>query len=137
MDGLEYTVTVHRSDTPAILPPPLPPPSGTSQPYPGQADLDRCAHMSMFCRVTPPVQIARAQPVYPTKQRERGVARVVVVDGCVGTDGLVKDLRALGPADPDFASATVDALRRWQFTAIRFDGVPVAMSIRVTAKDRK
>ena len=87
----------------------------------------------MFCRVTPPVQIARAQPVYPTKQRESGTAGEVVVEGRVGTDGLVKDLHALAPADPDFANATCDALRRWQFTPMRFDGVPVEMSIRVTA----
>jgi TonB family protein len=87
----------------------------------------------MFCRVTPPVQIARAQPIYPPKQRESGVASTVVVEGRVGTDGLFKDLRPLAPADPDFASATIDALRRWQFTPIRFDGVPVEMNIRVTA----
>jgi beta-lactamase regulating signal transducer with metallopeptidase domain len=42
-------------------------------------------------------------------------------------------LRALAPADPDFAGATVDALRRWQFTAMRLDGVPVEMNIHVTA----
>jgi beta-lactamase regulating signal transducer with metallopeptidase domain len=136
MDGLEYTVTVHRSDAPAVPPPPpssLPPPSNTSPPYPGQADLDRCAQVSMFCRVTPPVQVARAQPVYPTKQRETGVAGTVVVDGRIGTDGLLKDLGAVAPADPDFAGATVDALRRWQFTAVRLDGAPVEMNIHVTA----
>ena len=87
----------------------------------------------MFCRVTPPVQITRGQPVYPAKQRETGVGGTVVVEGRIGTDGLIKDLRALAPADPDFAGATVDALRRWQFTAIRLDGVPVEMNIHVTA----
>jgi TonB family protein len=136
MDGIEDTVTVYSSEAPAVLPPPpppLPPPSRTSEPYPGQADLSRCAQVSMFCRVTPPIQIARAQPTYPTRERERGVAGAVVVEGRVGTDGLIKDLRALSPADPDFVSATFDALRRWQFTPIQFDGVRVEMSIRVTA----
>ena len=136
MDGVEYTVTVHRRDAPAVLAPipsPLPPPSRTSPPYPRQADLDRCAQVSMFCRVTPPVQIASAQPVYPKKQRESGIAATVVVEGRVETDGLIKGLRALTPANPDFADATVDALRRWQFRPIQLDGVPVEMNVRVTA----
>lgn len=87
----------------------------------------------MFCRVMPPVQIARIQPIYPAKQREGGIAGTVVVEGHVGTDGLIKDLHAIPTADPDFASSTVDALRRWQFTPIRLDGVPVDTNIRVTA----
>jgi beta-lactamase regulating signal transducer with metallopeptidase domain len=136
MGGGEYTVTVHSSEAPTVLPPPPPPlpaASMTSQPYAGQAALDRCRQASLFCRVTPPVQIARAQPVYPTKQRDGGIAGTVLVEGRVGTDGLLKDLHAIAPVDPDFASATFDALRRWQFTAMRLDDVPVEMSIRVTA----
>ncbi len=136
MDGVEDTITVYSSEAPTVVaPPPAPllPTSRASQPSPGQAELDRCAQVSMFCRVTPPVQIARAQPIYPAKQRESGVAGTVMIEGRVGTDGLVKDLRALVPADAEFASATIDALRRWQFTPIRFDGVPVEMNIRVTA----
>ena len=136
MGEIENTIMVYSSEAPTALPPPpppLPPLSRTSQPYPRQADLERCAQVSMFCRVTPPVQIARAQPVYPAKQRESGVAGKVIVEGRIGTDGLIKDLRALVPADPDFAGATVDALRRWQFRPIRLDDVPVEVNIRVTA----
>ena len=134
--GVDETVTVSSSDAPAALPPPpapLPPPPGTAQPYMAQAELDRCALASMFCRVTPPHKIAEPQPVYPTKQREGRVAGQVIVEGRIAKDGLIKDLRALAPADPDFANATIDALRRWQFTATRLDGVPIEVSIRVTA----
>ncbi len=136
MGEMDDTLTVYSNDAPAVLPPlppPLPLPSQTSKPYPNQADLSRCAQVSMFCRVMPPVQIARIQPIYPAKQREGGIAGTVVVEGRVGTDGLIKDLHAIPPADPNFASSTVDALRRWQFTPIRLDGVPVETNIRVTA----
>ena len=136
MPGVDDTVTVYSNDVPAALPPlpgPLPPPSKTAQTSPGHADLSRCAQASMFCRVTPPVQIARAQPAYPGSERETRVAGTVAVEGLVGTDGLVKDLHTVSPANPDFARATSDALRRWQFTPIRLDDVPVEMSIRVTA----
>lgn len=136
MGEMNDTLTVHSNDAPAVLPPlpaPLPPPSQTSEPYPNQADASRCAQVSMFCRVMPPVQIARIQPIYPAKQRASGIAGTVVVEGRVGTDGLIKDLHAIPPADTDFASSTFDALRRWQFTPIRLDGVPVDTNIRVTA----
>jgi beta-lactamase regulating signal transducer with metallopeptidase domain len=73
MDGVDDTITVLSSEAAAALPPPpapLPPPSSASQTYPDQAALDRCAQASMFCRVTPPVQIARVQPIYPAKEHE-------------------------------------------------------------------
>jgi beta-lactamase regulating signal transducer with metallopeptidase domain len=136
MPGVDDELTVYSSDVSNHLPPPPPPlplPLSTSQTYSSQPDLDRCAQVSMFCRVTPPVQIARVQPIYPEKKREGGVASTVVLEGRVGTDGLIKDLHTTSHADPDFAHATSDALHCWQFTPIRFDGVPVAMSIRVTA----
>jgi TonB family protein len=136
MGGVDETVTVYSSEAPAVVPPPpppLPPPQTASHPYMSQSELDRCAQASMFCRVTPPHKIADAQPVYPTRQRESGVAGTVLLEGRIGTDGLIKDLRTLASADPDFASATIDALRRWQFTATRLDGVPIEVTIRVTA----
>jgi protein TonB len=87
----------------------------------------------MFCRIMPPHKIADAQLIYPTKQRENQVAGEVIVAGRIGRDGLIKDLRTLAPADPDFARATFDALRRWQFTPTQLDGVPIEVTIRVTA----
>jgi TonB family protein len=135
MTGLEDTLTVFSNEAPAPLPPlPSPQPAPeTLAPSAGQAALNRCAEVSMFCRVTPPVQTSRVRPVYPTKQREGRTNGTVTVEARVGTDGLVKDFQSLAPADPDFVRATVDALRRWQFTAMRFDGVPVEVTIRVTA----
>jgi TonB family protein len=136
MGEIEDTVTVYNTEAPIALPPtprPLPQASTTLRPYPDQADLSRCAQASMFCRVLPPIQIASAQPIYPTKERESGVGGSVVVEGRVGTDGLIRSLRALAPANPDFASATFDALRRWEFTPIQLDGVPVDTNIRITA----
>ena len=56
------------------------------------------------------------------------------MDGRIGTDGFIKELRVIAPADPDFASATVEALREWQFTPTRLDGVPVETDIHVHVK---
>jgi TonB family protein len=83
--------------------------------------------------VTPPVQIARAQPIYPATQRDNRIAGTVTVEGLIGANGLLNDLHAIAPADPDFAAATLDALRRWQFIAMQLDGIPVEATIQVTA----
>ena len=134
MAGSEQTLTISSRETPVALPAlPIPQPSTPPRPYAAQAGLDRCAGASMFCRVTPPVQIARAQPIYPATQRDNRMAGTVTVEGLIGLDGLLNNLHAIAPADPDFAAATLDALRRWQFIAMQLDGIPVEATIRVTA----
>ena len=74
---------------------------------------------------------ADARPRYPQAHIDSGTAGTVEVEGRIGTDGFIKELRVIAPADPDFASATVEALRQWQFTATRLDGVPVETDIHV------
>jgi TonB family protein len=134
--GVDDAITVSSSAAQAALPrlpTPLPPPASTPTGNVGQQILDRCAQELMFCRVTPPDKISDAQPVYPPRQRENRVSGTVMIKGSIGKDGLIKDLRTLAPADPEFANATTEALRRWQFTATLLDGVPVEVPIRVTA----
>lgn len=135
MPGGDYELTISSTDAPTLLPPlprAMPLPAKTSLKA-DRAALARCAEASLFCRVTPPVPIARAQPNYPAREREHGIGGTVVVEGRVAADGLIKDLHAVESSDPDFTDATVDALRRWQFQPMRFDDVPVEMTIRVSA----
>ena len=82
--------------------------------------------------VKPAVVVLRKLPLR-WGQRESGVGASVTVEGRVGKDGLIKGLHAVTPGDPDFANATVEALRRWQFTAPLLDGTPIEVSIRVNA----
>jgi beta-lactamase regulating signal transducer with metallopeptidase domain len=137
LSGGVETVTVYSSEAPAALPPlpsPPPSPSTTFQPYANQAELDRCAQASIFCRVTPGHKIADPKPIYPPKERESRIAGNVALDGKIGKDGLIKVLSVIGPANPDFVRATVDALRRWQFSTTLLDGVPIEVPIRVVVK---
>jgi len=132
---VDETVRVLSSDAPAALlplPRPLPPPRSIPQADMSRQEFERCAQASMFCRVTPPHKIADAQPAYPTRHRESGTAGSVTVEGRIGKDGLIKGFRNLELADPDFAIATLDALRRRQFTSTQLDDVPIEVTIRVT-----
>ena len=70
------------------------------------------------------------KPRYP--QNRRGSKATVLLEGRVGTDGFLKDLRVLAPADAEFANAALEAVRQWQFTPTRLDGVPMEVRMRVT-----
>ena len=120
--GIQETITVSSREAPT---PPRPARPGA------QPDFGRCSQSTTGGCIQPPLRIADARPRYPQALIASGTAGNVAVDGRIGTDGFIKDLRVNAPADPEFASATVDALREWQFTATRLDGVPVEANIHV------
>ena len=46
-------------------------------------------------------------------------------------DGFPKEMRLAGAGDPDFASAAIEAINQWRFTATRVDGVPIETPFEV------
>ena len=121
--GIIETVTVTSREAPT------PPRRGQARDEPPATD--RCSQTGVGGCIKPPLRIGDARPVYPQAHRATGVEGKVEVDGRIGTDGFIKNMRVNAPADPEFASAAVDALREWQFTATRLDGVPVEANIHV------
>ena len=77
------------------------------------------------------MKLKDVKPRYPQGQSDADVAGQVELEGRIGTDGWVKDLRLAAPGDPDFANAAVEAVRQWQFTPTYLDGVPVETPIRI------
>jgi len=100
----------------------------------GKPDFDPCSQSTAGGCIKPPTRIADARPQYPQAHLATGTGGKVEVDGRIGTDGFITDMRVLAPADPEFASATVEALRQWQFTSTRLDGVPVEANIHILVK---
>jgi hypothetical protein len=124
--GIQETLTVSSKEAPTA---PRPARQGLGQP-----GVDRCSQVTTGGCIQPPLRIADARPRYPQAHVASGTAGKVEVDGRIGTDGFIKDFRVIAPADPEFASATVEALRLWQFTQVRLDGVPVEANIHVLVK---
>jgi beta-lactamase regulating signal transducer with metallopeptidase domain len=116
------------SRAPAPVPTPARPRETVSQPQ-----FDSCSQSTAGGCISPPRKIANAVPRYPQALIASGTAGNVEVDGRIGTDGFVKDLRVIAPADAELANATVEAVGQWQYTATRLDGVPVETDIHVTA----
>jgi TonB family protein len=99
-----------------------------------QPEFDRCSQTTVGGCIKPPVRIAHVQPRYPQHHFDSGTGGTVQIDGRIGTDGFIKDLRVLAPADTDFAAAANEAVRQWQFTATRLDGIPVEANIHIIVK---
>jgi TonB family protein len=74
------------------------------------------------------------RPLYPPALRDAGIQGVVLMDGRIGTDGFIRDLRLVTPVHPDLERAAFDAVRAWQFEPTRLHGVPVETRIDVTVR---
>jgi TonB family protein len=101
---------------------------------PGAPDADPCAQSVAGGCLTPPRKLVDANPVFPRAHAQDGASGTVVVEGRVGTDGFLKDLRVNDGADPDFAAATVEAVRQWQYAPVRLNGIPQECRLTVTVQ---
>jgi len=84
---------------------------------------DPCAGSPVGGCLTPPLKLVDAPPPYPRAHAENGVSGKVAIEGRIGTDGFLKDLRANDGADPAFAASGIDAVSRWEFSPVRLNGV--------------
>jgi len=150
LGSVHETITVTTNEAPPPPPPPPPPsrvqpgPAGPPPPPPppappespssfGQTDVDPCSQSAVGGCIVPPLHVRRVTPQYPQTKKDAGIAGAVTLEGRIGTDGFLKELRVLTPADTDFANAAFEAVRQWRFTPARLDGVPMEVPIRVTA----
>lgn len=111
-------------------------PTGTIAPQPrhiGAAPADDpCAQSAEGGCVTPPRKLVDAKPIYPAWVVEAGTSGTVVIKGRVGTDGSVGDMQPAPDANPDLVNAAMQAVRLWQFSPTRLNGVPVEVQMEVT-----
>jgi TonB-like protein len=91
--------------------------------------VDPCSQSPVGGCITQPTKIRDVKPIYPPNRKGSNVK--LELDTRIGTDGFVKDIRAVAPADAEFASAAAEGVRQWRFTQTRLDGVPVEVRMRV------
>jgi beta-lactamase regulating signal transducer with metallopeptidase domain len=96
--------------------------------------VDRCSQSAAGGCIDPPKKLRDVKPRYPQHLWDAGTGGLVKLEGRIGTDGFLKDLRVMAPADPDLANALLDAVRQWQFTATRLDGVPIEVRIDISGR---
>lgn len=95
------------------------------RPAPAAAEeFDPCSQSAAGGCLTQPRKLVDVKPVFPPVQAANGVSGQVVVEAKIGTDGLVKDMVPGADADPAFAAAAMDAIRQWEFSPVKLNGVP-------------
>jgi len=102
---------------------------------PGAATMPPCTDAGTTGgNIIPPRKIIDVKPVYPSHLSADKIAGTVTVEGIVGRDGAVHDLRVLETPHPDLGKAVVDAVSHWAFSATRLNCEPVDVKITVVAR---
>jgi TonB family protein len=82
--------------------------------------------------IVPPRKLHDVKPVYPGYLISEGVSGPVTLEGVVGRDGTVHNLKVVSAPHPELARAALDAVGGWLFDATLLNCEPVDVKIGVT-----
>jgi TonB family protein len=83
--------------------------------------------------IRPPRKLTDVKPVYPASSQEAGHEGVVEIEAVIGKDGTVTAARVTSPeVHPELASAALEAVRQWTFSATLLNGSPVEVVMNVS-----
>ncbi|MBI4265277.1 MAG: energy transducer TonB [Acidobacteria bacterium] len=83
--------------------------------------------------ILPPTKVKHVPPVYPPLAQAAQVQGVVILEVTIDPSGRVTDARVLRSI-PLLDQAAIDAVRQWEFTPTRLNGVPVPVIMTVTVQ---
>jgi len=78
-----------------------------------------------------PTKIRDVRPVYPTIAQNARIAGTVIISATIGADGRVTDARIIKSVAL-LDQAALDAVKQWQFSPTRLNGVPIPVIMTVT-----
>jgi periplasmic protein TonB len=83
--------------------------------------------------IRPPKKLVDVKPVYPEAAQEAGREGVVEIEAVIGKDGSVTTARVTSPeVYPELATAALEAVRQWKFSATLLNGGPVEVVMNVS-----
>ena len=110
-------------------------PASTTRAAPGAAAEQPCVDPGTTGgNIIPPKKLVDVKPDYPEHLKADKVAGTVTLEGVVGRDGKVHDMRVIETPHADLGKAAVDAVGRWAFTATRLNCEPVEVAMTVVVK---
>jgi TonB family protein len=86
--------------------------------------------------IEPPKLLREVKADYTEDARQRGLSGEVLLEIVVRRDGSVGDVRVLQGLGAGLNDRAVQAVRQWQFTAARRQGVPVDVVVEVAVEFR-
>ena len=91
-----------------------------------------CPNPAVGGCIGPPVKVKDVRPLYPPALRESAMRGTVSIEGQIGTDGRMKDMRVISSPHPGFERAALDAVGEWEFTPTTLNGRVVDTRINVS-----
>jgi protein TonB len=82
-----------------------------------------------------PALVSRRDPIYPYVARAARIQDVVILEGAVGTNGRMKELKVVSGMQV-FRQAAIDAVRQWVYKPAMLNGTPVEARVRVEIRFR-
>jgi protein TonB len=84
-------------------------------------------------RVQPAAVLKRVEPIYPPLAKQMRVAGTVELQGVIGVDGQIRELKVMN-GHPLLARAALDAVSQWVYAPTRLNGdlVEVITTISIT-----
>jgi periplasmic protein TonB len=82
-------------------------------------------------RIAVPTKIRDVRPVYPSIAQAAKVSGTVIIAATIGADGRVNDARIIKSVAL-LDQAALDAVKQWQFSPTRLNGVPIPVIMTVT-----
>jgi TonB family protein len=83
--------------------------------------------------VLPPRLLRQIQPIYPSIARTARVGGTVELQGVIGADGRVRELRVVS-GSPLLTRAAVDAVSQWLYAPTRLNGQIVEVITKITVR---
>ncbi len=77
------------------------------------------------------------RPIYPSGVPDAKDEEVVRLKAVIATDGSVKDVVLVTPANPAFAAAAIEGVREWAFDETLLNCSPTEVTMRVSVTFRK
>jgi TonB family protein len=93
-----------------------------------------CTPTAMGGNVGPPMKVVDVTPDYPAGLLAAKVSGTVVVEGILGGDGQVRDLRVTESPHPDLGASVVTAVKAWRFTPTLLNCEPADIKIKINVK---
>jgi TonB family protein len=79
--------------------------------------------------ISPPLKVKDVRPEYPASLVDSGIRGVVALEGIIGTDGRMKDLRVVSSPHPELDRLALEAVGQWEFEPTTLNGQVVETRI--------
>ena len=76
--------------------------------------------------------VKKTPPKYPDSARQNHISGTVVLNAIIGRDGKIRDLELLTAPDGSLATASMEAVKTWQYKPYFVDGKPTEVETTIT-----